>query len=178
MIIFLGTPGSGKSVQGRLLSKTLGCDYISVSELLRTNSDSLNQQKMINGVLLDDNTAIGVVNRAISNISKGKEFIIDGFPRTLVEAQWITNRQDVDSIKVIRIKVNQTEIIERLRLRNRRDDNIVTISNRIDAYEFMIRSIMEEFKSKHVDECDIDGSTSIESVHNQIMNCIQHKRRT
>jgi adenylate kinase len=178
MIIFLGIAGSGKSVQCKLLSEALDCQYISVGELLRKNADLLNHEKMMEGELLDDRTVINLVDSAIDSISQQEEFIIDGFPRTLEQAKWLVHKSNINSIRIIHIKVDSSEIIERLKLRNRQDDKIEAIDRRISEYNKSIKPILEEFDSDKIDIFDVDGSKPINDVHEQIINCIYKDRET
>jgi adenylate kinase len=172
MIIFLGVAGSGKSTQCRLLSKASGYSYVSVGELLRKNSNKLIHEKMNSGDMLDDTIVISVVEGAIRDIPADKEFIIDGFPRTLGQAKWIVAKQNVGFIRVINIKANFPEIIQRLTLRARADDNTEAINKRIDEYSSSIEPILEEFRSNNIDICDIDGSLNTEEVYQQIEDYI------
>ncbi|HEY5268508.1 MAG TPA: nucleoside monophosphate kinase [Candidatus Saccharimonadales bacterium] len=176
MIIFLGIAGSGKSTQCRLLAESLDCKYISVGQLLRKGANSADQEKLVNGNLLNNSVVIGVVEAEIANIAKSNEFIIDGFPRTIEQAKWITGIMSSDLVRVVHIKADATEIIKRLRLRNRQDDNTDAINKRIGEYNISIGPIIEEFKSKHIDVYDIDGFNTIEDVHEQIVAYINGTR--
>ncbi|HUY53061.1 MAG TPA: nucleoside monophosphate kinase [Candidatus Dormibacteraeota bacterium] len=172
MIIFLGVAGSGKSTQCRLLSKTLDYNYISVGELLRKSSDKLINEKINAGDMLGDDVVISAVEDAITNIPIGREFIIDGFPRTLGQAKWIASKQNVGLIRVVNIKISLPEIVRRLKLRARSDDNNEAINRRINEYSSSINSILEEFISNNIDVFSIDGSLNIEEVHEQIKSYI------
>jgi len=173
MIIFLGIAGSGKSVQSRRLSTALGCEYISVGALLRKNTNLYDKQKMAEGELLDDNLVIDLVAKEIKNIPRGQEFIIDGFPRTLAQTKWIVNESNANPIKVIHITLDPSEVIKRLKLRNRQDDSIEAIRRRIDEYNKFIGPVLEEFKIKDVNVYGVDGSKGLEEVHNQIIEDIK-----
>ena len=176
MIIFLGIAGSGKSVQCKLLSQNLNCSYISVGELLRQNPDLVNQDKMAEGELLDDQLVINVVDKAIESMPKDKEFIVDGFPRTFTQAEWIVNRANVGLIRVVHIKINASETIWRLKLRNRRDDNAEAINRRIDEYNALIGPVLAEFRSKNIKVYEIDGSKMVDEVHAQILYSLQNNQ--
>ena len=152
MIIFLGIAGSGKSVQSRRLSTDLDCEYISVGALLRKNTNLYDQQKMVEGELLDDNMVIDLVSKGIKDIPKGQEFIIDGFQRTLVQAKWIVNESNANPIKVIHITLAPSEVIKRLKLRNRQDDNIEAIRELI--LHFPLGEMLADEKTADSQEID------------------------
>jgi adenylate kinase len=129
---------------------------------------------MNTGELIDDDTVIAIVEEAIENISSNREFIIDGFPRTLIEATWIANRQK-GSVKVFQIILNSSEAIVRLKLRNRPDDNDRAVAKRIEEYEDLIKSILGVFRQKNITIFEIDGSKSIDNVHMQVVGYIKQQ---
>jgi adenylate kinase len=128
---------------------------------------------MAEGELLNDNMVIDLVAKEIKKIPEDQEFIIDGFPRTLVQAKWIVKESDSHPIKVIHIKIDELEVVRRLKLRNRQDDNIEAIHKRINEYNQLIEPVLEEFKAKDVSVYDIDGSRGMQEVSYQILADLQ-----
>lgn len=173
MIIFLGIAGSGKTQQSKLLANQFNFDRISVGELLRQITEPAIKEQMVKGDLVDDDLVISVVEKALDNIPKGTEFIIDGFPRTLLEATWISNREP-NSTKIIHMLLSPSIATERLKLRNRIDDNEEAITKRFNEYNKLIEPILEVFKSKGVVIYGIDGSKDIETVHSRIVDTINN----
>src|SRR5665213_2327484 len=176
MIIFLGIAGSGKTQQSKLLANQFKFDRISIGELLRNITNPSIKEQMIRGDLIDDNVVISVIEKATENIPKDIEFIIDGFPRTLQEAIWISSQEQHD-IMVIHLLLSPSIAIERLKLRNRADDNQEAIDKRINEYNELIKPILEIFKSKGVTIYEIDGSKDIENVHYQIVSAINNVKK-
>jgi adenylate kinase len=168
MIIFLGIAGSGKSVQAKLLATTLDCDYLSLGQFLRDHADEDTKAKLLRGELLPDIEVIKIVTQVLSKIPRSKEFILDGFPRTINQAKWLINSFDTKDTKVFHLIVDAEIIIERLRLRDRQDDTLESIQNRINEYEKFIDPVIDELKSKSIKVFKIDGSKSIKEVHNLI----------
>jgi len=171
MIIFLGIAGAGKTEQSKLLANEFNYDRISVGQLLRNDTSEDLGYRLDRGELIDDEVVIPIVEKQIKNISEGKEFIIDGFPRTLKEAIWITNRPR-ETLRVFQILLSPEDACSRLKIRNRTDDNEQAIKKRIYEYEEFINSILHIFKRKNITIFNIDGSKDIESVHNQIVSDI------
>jgi adenylate kinase len=169
MIIFLGIAGSGKSVQCKMLAEYLSCSYISVGELLRQSTDTANREKMAEGELLPDQVVIEVVDQAMVSIPKDSEFIIDGFPRSFKQSKWVVKTGDADTIRVIHIKIEQSEAIRRLKLRSRRDDNEIAIKKRIAEYIKLIDPVLDEFSRNNIKVFEVDGSRPINEVNAHII---------
>ena len=87
MIIFTGVAGSGKSVQGKLLADHLGLPWLSTGEFLRMLISGDRRKDMLAGKLLEDKEIIALVQRIFNVIDTKHEFILDGFPRTIPQAE-------------------------------------------------------------------------------------------
>ena len=87
MIVFMGGQGSGKGTYAKLLMEQINCNYIETGAILRQMpSDSDIAKKMARGELLSDDDLLPIIAK---NIKTNKDVIMDGFPRTLGQAQWL-----------------------------------------------------------------------------------------
>jgi len=86
MIVLMGVAGSGKSMQGRLQADEHGYAWISTGEILRVLITGKRRQEMLEGKLLNDEEMIKVLNTVFNVIDTKQQFILDGFPRTVVQA--------------------------------------------------------------------------------------------
>jgi adenylate kinase len=91
-LALLGPPGSGKSTHGAALAHHLGVPAISVGELLRTRAGGGGlgrdvADRVARGDLVPDDVVLAVLNDALSAPAARKGHVLDGFPRTLVQAQ-------------------------------------------------------------------------------------------
>ena len=92
-IILLGPPGSGKGTQGHLLSQRYGVPEISTGDILRaavqagTDLGEIARSYMSRGALVPDDIMIGIVKERLAQADTGKGFILDGFPRTVGQAE-------------------------------------------------------------------------------------------
>lgn len=124
VIILLGAPGAGKGTQARELSRVWGIPHISTGDLLRTNvaqgtflgraaNEIMNQ-----GNLVPDSLIRELVEVRLLEADTAQGFILDGFPRTLDQANWLTEcvatfRKGLDLIP-IRIHLNQKQLAQRV----------------------------------------------------------------
>ncbi len=92
-IVLLGAPGSGKGTQSQLLVKAYGIPQISTGDLLReavakgTELGLRAKAAMDSGKLVDDATVLGMIRERIGRPDAAQGFILDGFPRNIVQAE-------------------------------------------------------------------------------------------
>jgi adenylate kinase len=89
MIILMGVAGAGKSMQGRLFADEHGYAWISTGDLFRVLVTGKRRQQMLEGKLLDDDEVIALIDKTLKLIDAKKEFLLDGFPRTKKQADWV-----------------------------------------------------------------------------------------
>jgi adenylate kinase len=93
VILFLGAPGSGKGTQSAWLSERLGIPSLSTGDMLRaeakrkTRAGSKLRAVMASGLLVDDQLVCEAVKARLQRDLRGGPMILDGFPRTLVQAE-------------------------------------------------------------------------------------------
>ena len=122
-LIMFGPPGVGKGTQAKLLSEEFGVPHISTGDMLRatvTEGTELGKKAkaiMDAGQLVPDDVMIGIVREVLSSSKVKNGFILDGFPRTVEQAQALVTLFDelhIKNYKVINFIVNEAEIIRRL----------------------------------------------------------------
>lgn len=117
-IMLIGAPGSGKGTQAKKLKETLGYAHISTGDLLRAavkQGTELGKQAksfMDNGHLVPDELVINLLKEALTKPETEKGFILDGFPRTTVQAEALDAEVTLD--KVVYMKVPFELIEERV----------------------------------------------------------------
>lgn len=122
-IILLGPPGAGKGTQAKILIKKYGLPQISTGDILRA---AVKEQTpmgikanlfMDSGALVPDEVVIGIVEERISRPDCSKGYILDGFPRTVTQADSLTTmlyNKNVGIDHVIAISVNNEELLTRV----------------------------------------------------------------
>ncbi len=111
-LVFFGPPGSGKGVYGKFLSEALSVPYISVSSLLKKELDEKSKERMSKGELIDDSLVTSVVLDVFSREDYSNGFILDGFPRTLRQAEALVKKVKADYI--FNFQADKEVLIERI----------------------------------------------------------------
>jgi len=177
MILFMGVIGAGKSVQGKYLSDMLGYPWISTGEMLRQHISGEKRQRMLKGELLTDDELFEIVEPVLlSHIKDGEcKVILDGFPRTQVQAKWLQSFSEEQSVPIrciIRLEADQDVVIERLFERGRPDDTSEVIKTRFKEYERLTKPILNYFEQHGIPSPAIDGNGTEEEVRERIANTI------
>ena len=130
-LILFGPPGAGKGTQANKISDTYVAAHISTGDMLRaavkngSELGTLAKNYMDKGELVPDDVIIGIINDRIKEDDTNSGFMLDGFPRTIAQAEALTEMLDAanESIDtVVSIEVNDQEIVDRIleRGKNRR----------------------------------------------------------
>jgi len=118
-IILLGAPGAGKGTQAQFLTKKYNIPQISTGDMLRaaikagTEMGKMAKAAMDAGQLVTDDIIIGLVKDRIAQDDCKNGYLLDGFPRTLAQADAVTNA-DIEIDAVIEIAVPDEEIVKRM----------------------------------------------------------------
>lgn len=166
MVLIMGVAGAGKSLQGKILAEKLGYKWLSTGELLRKSISGSRKQDMLNGKLLDDNELIAIIDKTLPEVDS-RYIILDGFPRTMPQAEWLLARHESGSIKldkVILLEVPKASVKKRLLKRGRQDDNEPSINKRFEEHDKMALPIIDLYKNHGVNVAVIDGDKPIEEV--------------
>jgi len=176
MIIITGVTGSGKSVQGRLLTNNFGYDWVSTGELLRKFATEENKAKMLRGELLDDEEMIKIIDKVLKRRDLSKEFVLDGFPRTVTQLDWLlkqVNNSRVSIKAVINLKVSERTVLERLLHRGRADDLEDAIKHRFVEYRKVTIPILDHLKKADIKVYDINAEQDPKHIHTDIVEAIR-----
>jgi adenylate kinase len=176
MIIFMGVAGSGKSVQGKMLADKLALPWLSTGEFLRMLVSGERRKDMVAGKLLSDKEIITLVQRIFTIIDPSNEFILDGFPRTTAQADWLISQVkhgQLHATGVVHLIVSKEAVQKRLMARGRPDDSIDAIAERLSEYEESAKPILEHFRKAGVPIFDINGAQDIAIVQKEIVTALQ-----
>ncbi len=116
-LVLLGPPGSGKGTQGERLARSLGVPRISTGDILRRNvaqgTDLGKQAKafMESGKLVPDDLVIAMTAARLREPDAIKGFILDGFPRTIAQAEALAQLTPLDA--VVNLFLEPEELVKR-----------------------------------------------------------------
>jgi adenylate kinase len=176
VIIFMGVAGSGKSVQGRLLADTLGLPWLSTGEFLRMLISGQRRKDMQAGKLLEDTEIIGLIRKIFGVVDTTKEFVLDGFPRTIAQADWLLSQVKHGQLQmtaVIHMVASKDHVKERLLTRGRQDDTEESINERFREFEEEISQILDHCRQAGCQIYDINAEQPIAVVHEEIMKVLE-----
>ncbi len=179
MIILMGLAGSGKSTQGRRLALELDGVWLSAGQVLRDANIPEVSAIQEQGGLVPDSLTIKLMTQAIAEaIVAGKYIVLDGYPRTVEQSEWIVENAADRIDAVVVIEVPKTELIERLKKRGRADDqSLEAIEERFRIVEQNIYAVCQILRSKGVKIYKIDGTGTEDEVAMKIREVIQPKVR-
>jgi adenylate kinase len=124
-VIFIGPPGSGKGTQAKRLAARHEIPHISTGDMLReavADGTELGRQAapiMASGALVSDDLMIGIIRDRLGKSDAGRGFILDGFPRTVVQAEKLDGivGNGSEALRVLQLLVPDDAIVRRISLR-------------------------------------------------------------
>ena len=187
-IVLLGAPGSGKGTQAKLLEESLGIPHISTGVLLRAAVSAGSELGlaakafMDAGDLVPDDLMLDLIEERLGKDDAQAGFILDGYPRNLVQAQAIDSllgRLNLPLDEAIQIDVDYELIAERIANRaaqeGRSDDSAEVVKNRLEVYEEQTAPVVDFFNRKGV-LSQVYGVGTIDEVFQRIRAVLQQAR--
>lgn len=175
MIILTGVAGAGKSMQGKILADEHGYAWISTGEILRVLVTGKRRHEMLQGKLLSDDEMIHLMDKVLELIDTKQEFVLDGFPRTVPQADWLLEQVHQGRFAltaVIHLAASEEVVRDRLLERGRVDDTEEAIAMRFSEYRDTTLPIIEHLRQEGANVCDIDAGQSPRDVHDAILECV------
>ncbi len=179
-VVLVGAPGAGKGTQARRLVERLEVPHVSTGDMLR---EAVSQRTpvglkakacMDRGELVPDDVVIGVAEDRLGRPDAEKGFILDGFPRTLVQARALDallSRLGRPLECCVALRIDEAEIIRRLLkradLEGRSDDNTETIRNRLRVHEKQTAPLVDYYREQGI-LAEVDAVGSVDEIAHRI----------
>jgi len=196
----LGPPGAEKGTQATKIAMRLGIPQLSTGDMLReavasrSTSGLRAKHIMERGDLVPDEVVVSVVINRIDHSDVANGFILDGFPRTVTQAEALDQELATRGIKldaVLELEVDEDALLDRIRGRAqqaanngesiRSDDNPEVFKTRLDVYRAQTAPVTEYYRSQGLLNT-VDGLQSIDVVTEELAAALakmsQHQMRS
>ncbi|MEB3343563.1 adenylate kinase [Okeania sp.] len=186
-LVFLGPPGAGKGTQASLVADLYQVPHISTGDILRSNVKEESplgiqaKEYMDKGDLVPDQLILDMVQKRLEHPDAENGWILDGFPRTVTQAEEFAkkllsgssteNETESNSFQVINLEVPDDILVTRLLSRGRQDDNQETIKNRLQVYYQQTQPLIEFYQARQ-QLVTVDGNQSVDVVTNSLKQTI------
>lgn len=168
-ILFLGAPGTGKSTVGQRLAQAMQWPWVSSGAILRESTEPWVIEKLKAAELFDD---VMVSELVFSHLEGAENAVIDGFPRTLRQAEIIVEKgMKIDLM--IELVVPIDELIARLKLRGRDEDIPEIVEQRCAMYDKTKTEIMAYLVGNGVKATEVDGLGTMDEVYQRVLQAVQ-----
>ena len=178
VIVFIGPPGCGKGTQANILKDTILPDLniLTVSSLLKEKSQDQSvlgkeiKNKMDNGDLIEDTVVISVLKEKVNTLTN-EQILIDGFPRSSIQADSLVEIFVNEVLNIINFEVDDDQLLQRIKKRSleesRADDSF--FEKRLQIYKKSHLEILNSLK-KNYSVNDIQANDEISSVTAKIID--------
>jgi adenylate kinase len=191
-LVLLGPPGAGKGTQSARLVEKLGIPQLSTGDMLRAavaagTPIGLKAKAIMDaGQLVPDEVVIGIIDQRIDAPDCANGFILDGFPRTVAQAEALREllaRKGIGLDAVVELVVDENALVDRMRKRVeetlaagkpvRADDNPESFKTRLDAYRQQTAPVSAHYAQKG-ELKRVDGMLPIDDVTAAIDKTLGH----
>lgn len=194
-LILLGPPGAGKGTQATRLVQKYGIPQLSTGDMLRAavNAGSPIGLKakaiMDSGSLVPDEIVVGIIAQRVEEKDARRGFILDGFPRTVAQAEALDKilaEKDLKLDAAIELQVDAGRLVERIMRRAeetkaagqpvRKDDDPTVFQTRLDAYRRDTAAVTPYYDAKGLLR-RVDGMAPIDTVSKAIDQIVERVER-
>ena len=171
MILLMGLPGAGKGTQGKIMADRHGMHLVSMGDIIRMYVTGERRSGMLSGELLDDQEVMALLDKVLAGIANKDLCVLDGFPRTIVQAEWLFKKSIKENFKissVVHLKADENTVRTRLRSRGRLDDREDVIEERFKEYNRLTKPLIDWFKDHDIKVIEINAERSVDEVNDDV----------
>lgn len=185
-LILLGPPGSGKGTQAQRLVQRHGIVQLSTGEMLRAAAAAQTPVGikahgiMASGGLVPDDIVIGIISDRLDQPDAANGFILDGFPRTMAQAEALDELlqelgRGVDVVLEFQVPDRQElhdRMLRRAAEENRSDDTPEAIERRLELYERETAPLIEWYRTTRGNVVGIHADRTVDEVFHEIAEAL------
>lgn len=204
-LVLLGAPGAGKGTQAALLKEHHGLAHVSTGDIFRENLKNstplgLEAKKYMDaGQLVPDETVMKMVGAKLAEFGEDQGFMLDGFPRTVAQAEFLEGKTKIDG--VILFNIDDEVIVKRLSSRavckdcgnvttrlehdkcpscggelyTREDDNEATVRSRLKVFHDQTEPLVKFYSDRNL-LLEVDASQKPEKVFADVVELLDHDK--